>query len=244
MGFREFKVDLHIHTCLSPCADLTMIPSALIKEAKKKNLDGIGICDHNSAENVAAVKKVGEREGLKVFGGIEISSREEAHILAYFDDDESLLQMQKTIYNNLSGENDASYFGEQLIADENDRFIESNDRLLIGSTDLPVSKIVQLTHSLGGVSVAAHIDRESFSLIGQLGFIPEGLALDALEVSYWYKQNKNIDIRSFDLPLITSSDAHYLSDIGKSFTTFFLNTLSFSEMVMAFHGVKGRKVTI
>ena len=244
MGFREFKVDLHIHTCLSPCADLTMIPSALIKEAKKKNLDGIGICDHNSAENVAAVKKIGERDGLKVFGGIEISSREEAHILAYFDDDESLLQMQKTIYNNLSGENDASYFGEQLVADENDKFIESNDRLLIGSTDLPVSKIVQLTHSLGGVSVASHIDRESYSLIGQLGFIPEGLALDALEVSYQYKQNKNIDIRSFDLPLLTSSDAHHPSDIGRSFTTFFLSELSFSEMVMAFQGVKGRKVTI
>ena len=244
MGLREFKVDLHIHTCLSPCADLTMIPSALIKEAKKKNLDGIGICDHNSAENVAAVKKIGERDGLKVFGGIEISSREEAHILAYFDDDESLLQMQKTIYNNLSGENDASYFGEQLVADENDKFIESNDRLLIGSTDLPVSKIVQLTHSLGGVSVASHIDRESYSLIGQLGFIPEGLALDALEVSYQYKQNKNIDIRSFDLPLLTSSDAHHPSDIGRSFTTFFLSELSFSEMVMAFQGVKGRKVTI
>ena len=244
MGLREFKVDLHIHTCLSPCADLTMIPSALIKEAKKKNLDGIGICDHNSAENVAAVKKIGERDGLKVFGGIEISSREEAHILAYFDDDESLLQMQKTIYNNLSGENDASYFGEQLVADENDKFIESNDRLLIGSTDLPVSKIVQLTHNLGGVAVAAHIDRESFSLIGQLGFIPEGLPLDALEVSYQYKQNKNIDIRSFDLPLLTSSDAHHPSDIGRSFTTFFLSELSFSEMVMAFQGVKGRKVTI
>lgn len=244
MGFREFKVDLHIHTCLSPCADLTMIPSALIKEAKKKNLDGIGICDHNSTENVAAVKKVGEREGLKVFGGIEISSREEAHILAYFDDDESLLQMQKTIYNNLSGENDASYFGEQLVADENDKFIESNDRLLIGSTDLPVSKIVQLTHSLGGVSVASHIDRESYSLIGQLGFIPEGLPLDALEVSYQHNQNKNIDIQSFGLPLVTSSDAHYLSDIGRSFTTFFLGELSFTEMVMAFQGVKGRKVTI
>lgn len=244
MGLREFRVDLHIHTCLSPCADLTMIPSALIKEAKKKNLDGIGICDHNSAENVTVIKKAGEREGLKVFGGIEISSSEEVHILAFFDDDASLLKMQDTVYKNLSGENDASYFGEQLIADENDRFIESNDRLLIGSTGLSVSEIVSITHELDGVSIASHIDRESFSLIGQLGFIPEGLAIDALEVSYRYKQNKNIDIRSFDLPLVTSSDAHYLPDIGRSFTTFFLSELSFAEMLMAFQGVKGRKVTI
>lgn len=244
MELKEYKLDLHIHTCLSPCADLTMIPSALVKEAKKKKLDGIGICDHNSAENVAVIKKVGEREGLKVFGGIEISSREEVHVLAYFDDNDALMEMQDTVYNNLSGENDASYFGEQLVADENDKFIESNDRLLIGSTDLPVSKIVQLTHSLGGVAVASHIDRESYSLIGQLGFIPEGLTLDALEVSYRYKQNKNIDVTSFGLPLVCSSDAHYLSDIGRSFTTFFLGKLSFTEMVMAFQGVKGRKVTI
>jgi len=244
MGLKEFKVDLHIHTCLSPCADLTMIPSALVKEAKKKNLDGIGICDHNSAENVAVLKKVGEREGLKVFGGIEISSREEVHILAYFDDNDALMEIQGTVYKNLSGKNDASYFGEQLVADENDKFIESNERLLIGSTDLPVSKIVQLTHSLGGVSVASHIDRESYSLIGQLGFIPEGLALDALEVSYRYKQNKNIDVGSINLPLVSSSDAHYLSDIGRSCTTFVLDELSFAEMVMAFQGVKGRKVTI
>ena len=244
MALKEFKLDLHIHTCLSPCADLTMIPSALVKEAKKKKLDGIGICDHHSAENVAVIKKVGKREGLTVFGGIEISSKEEAHILAYFDDNDALMEMQETVYNNLSGENDASYFGEQLVADENDKFIESNDRLLIGSTDLPVSKIVQMTHNLGGVAVASHIDRESYSLIGQLGFIPEGLALDALEVSYQYKQNKNIDITSFDLPLVTSSDSHYLSDIGRSVTTFSLHELSFTEMVMAFKNIKGRRVAI
>ena len=120
--------------------------------------------------------------------------------------------------------------------------LEPNSRVYV--SDLPVSKIVQLTHSLGGVSVASHIDRESFSLIGQLGFIPEGLALDALEVSYQHKQNKNIDFENFELPLVTSSDAHYLSDIGRSVSTFLLPELSFTEMMMALQGVKGRKVTI
>ena len=72
---REFKADLHIHTCLSPCAELTMLPTAIVKHAKRQGLDIIGISDHNSAENVNAVKKAGEKEDLLVLGGFEITSQ-------------------------------------------------------------------------------------------------------------------------------------------------------------------------
>ena len=83
-NIKEFKADMHIHTCLSPCADLEMSPRNIIKEAKKKGLDIIGICDHNSAENFPAVEKSANKEGIKVIGGIEITSREEVHVLALF----------------------------------------------------------------------------------------------------------------------------------------------------------------
>ncbi|MFH1297620.1 MAG: PHP domain-containing protein, partial [Bacteroidota bacterium] len=65
---KEFKADLHIHTCLSPCADLEMSPRNIVTEAKKKGLDIIGICDHNSAENFPAVEKSAIKEGIKVIG--------------------------------------------------------------------------------------------------------------------------------------------------------------------------------
>ena len=237
-------MDLHIHTCLSPCGDITMLPTEIIKQAKNKNLDGIGICDHNSAENVAAVKKVGEREELQVFGGLEIISCEEVHVLAFFDDDVALLEMENIVYKHLSGENNENFFGKQLIVDEYDRIVGSNKKLLIGSTGLALKEIITLIYSLGGVAIASHIDRDSFSIIGQLGFIPEELLLDALELSPNYESNRTANFKGYGPPLVTFSDAHFLSDIGKTFTKFMLNALSFSEMIMAFHGVEGRIVKI
>jgi PHP family Zn ribbon phosphoesterase len=205
---KEYKMDLHIHTCLSPCAQSDMLPTTIIKQARDKNVDVVGICDHNSAENVLAVRKAGEKEGVQVLGGMEISSSEEVHILAFFDDDGALLEMQNIVYENLFGENDEKYFGEQLIVDEYDKIIGSTNKLLIGSTSLGIDRIVELVHSLGGLAVASHVDRDSFSII------------------------------------VKSSDAHFLSDIGRAVTTFSLSVPSFSEVVMAFQDVEERTVNV
>ena len=237
-------MDLHIHTCLSPCAQSDMLPTTIIKQARDKNVDVVGICDHNSAENVLAVRKAGEKEGVQVLGGMEISSSEEVHILAFFDDDGALLEMQNIVYENLFGENDEKYFGEQLIVDEYDKIIGSTNKLLIGSTSLGIDRIVELVHSLGGLAVASHVDRDSFSIITQLGFIPKELPLDALELSWRCELSEVNNYESYGLPLVKSSDAHFLSDIGKAVTTFSLSVPSFSEVVMAFHNVEGRAVNV
>ena len=242
MPLREFRADLHIHTCLSACADKTMLPAAIIKQAKLRGLDIIGICDHNSAQNVSAVKKAGEREGVGVLGGIEITSREEVHIMGFFEDDNNLEKMQQVIYENLSGENKEDTFGEQLIADEDDKIIGFNPKLLIGASNLPIDEIVGLVYSLGGMAIASHIDREAFGIIGQLGFMPEGLALDAVEVSANCPSNKISNYKGYGFPVVRFSDAHFLPDIGKSFSTCLLNEPSFAEFAMALKGIEGRKV--
>jgi hypothetical protein len=182
MMLKEYKMDLHIHTCLSPCAQPEMLPAAIVQQAKSRGLDCIGICDHNSAENVLAVRKAGAKQGVQVLRGMEICSSEEVHILGFFDDDESLLKMQEIVYENLPGQNDVEYFGEQLIVDEEDKVIGSTGKLLIGSTGLGVNDIVGLIGDLGGIAIASHVDRDSFSIIGQLGFIPGELTLDGVEV--------------------------------------------------------------
>ena len=244
MMLKEFKMDLHIHTCLSPCAQSEMLPTAIIKKAKEQNLDAVGICDHNSAENITAVRKAAQSQGLHVLAGMEICSREEVHILVFFEDDNALMRMQTTVYKNLPGVNNEKYFGEQFIADEYDKVVGSTKKLLIGSTTLGVNEIVASVHSLGGLTVASHVDRESFGIIGQLGFIPKELPLDALEISPRCNTDEIENYRSYGFPLITSSDAHFLSDIGRVFTKFLLSALSFSEVAMAFRGIQGRAVSI
>lgn len=238
---KPFKADLHIHTCLSPCADLMMTPKAIVREAQAKDIDIIGICDHNSGENVAAVKKAASKYGMTVLGGMEICSREEAHILALFDNEASLEKTQEIIWERLSGENDPTAFGEQVIADEEGRVLGINHKLLTGAVDLAVGEIVDLVHRYRGLAIASHIDKEAFSIISQLGFIPEGLGLDALEVSGNYKLHPfNYD--SYRLPFITSSDAHFLHDVGKIYTKFLLEAAEFSEISMALKGISNRAI--
>ncbi len=206
----------------------------------------IGICDHNSAENVACAKKVGEKEGLAVIGGIEVTSQEEVHILALFNEDEDLFELASLIYENLPGINDERVFGEQIVVNENDEVLSFNKRLLIGATLLPLHRIVDRIHSLGGLAIASHIDRESFSIIGQLGFIPDGLELDGLEVSprLSLKKAQPEFGEAFDLPLVTFSDAHTLDDVGKSFTCLSIEEASIKEIRKALFSEDGRKVVI
>jgi hypothetical protein len=222
-----------------------MSPLGIVREARRKGLDLIGICDHNSAENVPALKKAGREEGLMVLGGMEVTSSEEAHILVFFDRDEDLLRFQEVIYAHLAGSNDEKAFGQQVIADEEDGVTGFCDKLLIGATSLPLREIVEAARAMEGESllIGAHVDREAFSIIGQFGFIPLHLSLDAVEVS------PNISVGDArdrfpdcgKYPLVTGSDAHVPEDIGKRFTCFTMEDGSVAEIKKALAGRDGRK---
>ena len=234
---RKVRADLHLHTCLSPCADDLMQATTIIKQAKKMGLDMIGICDHNSGENVMAMMKAGEQQGLAVIPGVEVTSREEVHILGLFSTEQDLMNLQDIIYENLSGENDEEAFGPQLVIDENDNVVGQNSRLLIGATTLTIEQIIDAIHQFAGLAVASHVDRQRFSLIGQLGFIPNGLKLDAVEVS-----NPSSAGQEYDYPMVTSSDAHFLEDIGQKSTCFMVEEASLEEISKALRCELGRMV--
>jgi hypothetical protein len=244
---KKFRADLHIHTILSPCTELTeMSPHAIIEKARHTALEVIAICDHNSCENIAPAQKISLSRELIVLAGIEIASKEEVHTLGLFDEEEEALKVQEVVYRNLPGENDEKSFGHQVVVNEKDEVVRLNKKLLIGATTLSLEEVVDLIHSFNGLAIASHVDREAYSIIGQLGFIPQGLALDALELSP--KMSIGEARERFpqlgDYPLITSSDAHTLSDIGKSSTTFLLEEVSVSEMKMALAGREGRRVIL
>ncbi|MBI4946901.1 MAG: PHP domain-containing protein [Bacteroidetes bacterium] len=238
----EYKADLHIHTCLSPCADLEMSPGNIVKEAKKKGLDIIGICDHNSAENFPAVEKSANTEGIKVIGGIEITTKEEVHVLGLFGNEKDLFQMQEAVYLNLHGINDEERYGLQVVVNENDEVLGFNNKLLIGATEMSVEEVVDLIHKFNGIAIAAHVDREGFSIIANLGFIPEGLKLDALEIIEPSMRDK-INTGN-DFVYITSSDAHFINDIGKRYSCFQMKESTFEEIRKCLRKENEREVII
>jgi len=241
---KEFRADLHIHTCLSPCGDLKMSPRGVVKEAAGKGIDLIAICDHNSSENVEAFIKASQGKGVTVLPGMEVTSKEEVHIVALFDSIEDATELQALVHENLEGENDEKVFGMQVVVNSDGEVLGFNKKLLIGATTLSIEKIVDAIHSFNGLAIAAHIDREGFGIIGQLGFIPPGLELDALEISPRLSfEEAGVRFGEYhEYPLLCSSDAHYLDDIGKGTTTFLLEEASLKEIRMALKGEGERKI--
>jgi len=234
----EFRADLHIHTCLSPCADLEMSPRKIVSEAKRKGLQVIGICDHNSAENVPAVEKNAAREGIAVIGGMEVTSKEEVHLLALFGNEESLFSLQEIVHENLHGTNDEQLYGEQVIVNEDEEVLGFSNKLLIGATAITLERLVDLIHERDGLAIAAHVDREGFGIIGQLGFIPAGLPLDALELADPSQRQRIPQGNRF--PFITSSDAHKLEDVGRRSTLFRMEAANTAEIRRCLAGEEGR----
>lgn len=241
---KNFRADLHIHSCLSPCSDWDMSPKKIVQKSLEKHLDLIAICDHNTAENLPATLREGKRQGIAVLPGMEICSKEEVHLVTLFKNIEDSLTMQEYVYAHLPGQNQPEVFGHQVIADEHDQVLGENPRLLIGATKLSLADIVKKVHQLGGICISSHVDRPSYSLIGQLGFIPPDLHLDAVEVSYRVALDKALSqvpgIKGY--PCVTSSDAHFLDDIGKVWTEFFLAAPTLEEIRMALAEIDGRKI--
>lgn len=240
-----FSADLHIHTVLSPCGDLDMSPSRIVKQAATKGLDIIGITDHNSTRHCAVTKKLAEERGIFVLCGAEVTSIEEVHCLCFFPDLQVLATFQEYLDNHILGtKNDVNYFGYQVQVDENEQIVYEEEKLLIQSINRSVNQIQEYAHSIGGMFIPAHVNRSANSLFSQLGFIPDDLHYDALEIS------KHISREGFlsghpelsGATLIQDSDAHMLRFIGEVSNWFFIREPSFDEIRLALHRKEGRYV--
>lgn len=242
---RSYKADLHVHTCLSPCAQITMSPLRIVRQCKRSNVEMIGICDHNTAENVIAAIRAAEDMPLIVIPGMEITSIEEVHLVALFDTIDHVLHMQNIVYEHLpSVANDPRLFGEQVIANEFDEILGFQEKMLMTATDIPLGDLVEMVHGHGGIAIAAHSDRPSFGLFGQLGIVPTDLKLDAIELSrhitYECARERFPDIERY--PILYSSDAHQLEDIGMVATTLWLHNPGFEELRHALKKSGGRRI--
>jgi len=160
-----------------------MHPKALVQKALEKKLDIIAISDHNASASVQYVLAASAGKNISVIPAMEITSSEEVHLLAYFRTLADLKKLQEIIDRHLFGKNDEDRFGVQAVVNELGEVEGINEQLLIGATDLSIDELVDYIHRFEGLAVPAHIDRESFSLLSQLGFIDESAHYDALEIS-------------------------------------------------------------
>lgn len=203
--------DLHLHSCLSPCADDDMTPWNMVGMAKIKGLDVIAITDHNAVLNARDAMAAGAEYGVAVIPGMEITSREEVHILGYFYDLQSALQAGEEVYAHLPPiQNDPALFGNQLIMENGDEPAGTLDKLLINATDLSVDEVCQLIARHGGIAIPAHINRGSNGMIGALGLMPFLPEYPVVEV---YKPIPCPAYATKGRFLLHSSDAHHLEDI-------------------------------
>ena len=224
----RLAADMHIHTVLSPCASREMTPPAIVREAARKGLAVIAVCDHNSAGNVRAVAAGRRRDpgrALPSSPGIEITTVEEVHVLGLFRDPATRAPLPTRspqafppggrLRRARRCRGGSRRQPEQQLMDAAGNVTGIETRMLAAASWFTLSGAVDLIHRHGGLAVAAHVDRRSFSVPGQLGFIPPDVPFDGLEISAaGAARGRAADFAAHGLPLVSSSDCHFLEDIG------------------------------
>jgi len=204
-----WRADLHIHTVLSGCAEVEMIPPLIVERAREQGLTMIGIADHNSAGNAAAVMEAAP-DDLVVKPGLELETKETVHLVCLFDSVEDALGLQAFVYAHLPAQlpDEKDPFGPRFLVNAAGERLARENRPLFAATDLTLTEAVAAAHSRGSLVVASHVERRAHGLLGVLGFVPPEVQLDALEAGPGGLLGGRI----------ASSDAHRLADLGSRYT--------------------------
>lgn len=212
----SLSYDLHIHSCLSPCGDDDMTPANITGMASIIGLDVIAVTDHNSCKNCPAVMEAAREYGITVIPGMELCTQEEVHVVCLFETLDDAMAFDAYVDAHLIKiPNNEAIFGKQQICDARDEILGTYPYLLINATDITFDEVYDLTARFHGIMIPAHIDKDSTSLLSNLGFIPpdsrftcaevrDPQKLDALKAAHPHLQHCRI---------ITDSDAHYLEHI-------------------------------
>ncbi len=233
------RFDLHIHSCLSPCANLEMSPSEIVRRAVEAGMGGIALTDHQSARNAPAIAKCAADAGLKCLFGLEVCTSEEAHTLALFDTVDQALAMTDWVYAALPKRvNDPGTFGDQPVVTWDDDIVEMEWRILAMACRKSIPETAEKVRELGGLYIAAHIDRANFSVISALGSIPEpfeggGHYFDAVELSRTANADEWIP-KAGGYAVTRSSDAHSLDDVARVWTEADLPDFTIAALRAAF----------
>jgi hypothetical protein len=223
-----------------------MIPPLIVARALQAGLGLIAITDHNASTNCAAVMQAAAGSGLAVLPGMEVQTAEDVHVLCLFDSLEQALTWQGTVFDHLPDRpNPEEVLGPQYVVDAAGEYIRTETRLLLASTDLGLDQTIQRVSALGGLAIPAHIDRPSFSLLANLGFVPPGLPVPALEIFRLTDAARLLaehpDLISWSL--VRGSDAHQLNELRPSLRLS-LDTPTVRALKLALMGERGASYSL
>jgi len=243
---RHITADLHIHTKLSPCGSEEMTPSAIVAAARAAGLEIIAICDHNSCRNAAAVIEAAVSTTLLVLPGIEVETSERIHVIGLFPEVSNATEVSDLIGLSLpdADEEYTTRIGAQILMTAAGNGWGAEPKALASPSRFDLRASVQLIRCHGGLAIAAHVERPSFSITSQLGDMPRDIPFDALEVSPVH--HRPIGLREkfarYGWPLVASSDSHYLAEVGRARSHFHMENATFEEIRLALQGRDGRSV--
>lgn len=228
---RSVAADLHVHTALSPCAGDELTPPAIVAAAAARGLELIAVCDHNAAGNAAAVQEAA-RGRIGVVAGMEIMTVEEVHVVALFPGAREALAAAREVQAGLPADGRAAaLFGSQPLMDASGAVVGCEPRMLAAASRLDLAGAAALVRRYGGIVIAAHVDRPSFSVMSQLGMLPVDVRFDALEISALGVRNgRDRAFEPFGLPLVTGSDSHSLDELGACVTWMEMAAPTFGEI--------------
>ncbi len=215
----RFSYDLHIHSCLSPCGDEDMTPANIVGMAALKELDIIAVTDHNSCKNCPAVLHWAENYNLIALPGMELCTIEEVHALCLFADLEAAMSFDNYVYSKLIKiQNKESVFGKQVIYNELEEVTGTEPYLLINATEISFSELGVLMREFQGIYIPAHLDKNSNSLLSNLGFVPPDSDFMAAELANLTHQEEIVNRNPYlkQCNLISNSDAHRLGNINEA----------------------------
>ena len=232
----NFKYDLHLHSCLSPCGDRDMTPYNLVNMAKLLGYDIIALTDHNSCLNCPAAVEVGKKAGITVVPGMELCTAEEIHTVCLFPELENALEFSAYIRRNIPDiKNDEEIFGEQLITDSEDNVTGKEELLLTAASFISIDDATKLASDFGGTAFPAHLDRASYSVLSVLGFIYPEMGFTAAEFTHkaYLPQYEEMHPLLKNMKILRNSDAHYLENMPEASLTVDLPECSAKALINA-----------
>src|SRR6266545_811365 len=192
-------IDLHAHTLASDGSDT---PLELVGAAAAAGIEVLAVTDHDTVEGLGQALAAGERAGVQVLPGCELTG------VGYAD------ALELAGGAALS----RAHFARALVrrgavadvAEAFDRYLSNGRPAYVPAPSLPVDEVVALVHAIGGVVVLAHPGRLAPPERERVVGAAVAAGVDGLEV--WHSQHDDQARRRF----MATAERHGLLATGGS----------------------------